>query len=99
MSDDVNQQNGTVGVSTTVSTQTIQQEVEESWGAFVRSNFSVFVLVFMVVFIFIYHALLIINHARDATLLQWIEGHSNTFVGALVGALTANGAKHVLGGK
>jgi hypothetical protein len=76
-------------VSTTVSMQ--QDADTETWGGFFRTNFSVFVLLFMVVFIFIYTALLIIHHENNPTLLQWIEGHSNTFVGALVGALTSNG--------
>ena len=68
----------------------VQQQTDETWSGFFRANFSVFVLLFMVIFIFTY-TLHVIHHTQDAALLQWIQGHSNTFVGALVGALTVNG--------
>jgi fumarate reductase subunit D len=74
---------------------TIQQQTDETWSGFFRANFSVFVLLFMVVFVFAV-ALHIFHHSSDAAMSQWIQGHSNTFVGALVGALTAGGAQRLI---
>lgn len=68
---------------------------DETWGGFFRSHFSVFVLLFMVLFVFFF-TLHIIHHGADATMIQWAQGHSQTFVGALVGALTASGANQLV---
>lgn len=65
------------------------QTPDDSWSGFFRQHFSVFVLLFMVVFMFCY--ILHLSHdAQDSAMLQFAEGHSQTFVGALVGALTTN---------
>jgi hypothetical protein len=80
---------------TSTSPVTIQQQTDESWSGFFRAHFSVFVLLFMVVFMFgmIIHAT---HHTADSALIQFLEGHSQTFVGALVGALTTGGASQLV---
>lgn len=75
--------------------QVIQQQTDETWGGFFRSHFSVFVLLFMCVFMFFF-ILHLAHHAQDESMLQFAEGHSQTFVGALVGALTAGGAQQLV---
>ena len=77
------------------ATQVVQQQTDESWGGFFRAHFSVFVLLFMVVFMFMF-ILHVVHHGSDENMLQFLEGHSQTFVGALVGALTAGGAQQLV---
>jgi len=75
---------------------TSQQFVnQESWGSWFRNHFAVFVLLFMVVFLFFYN-LHIVHDPSDAKLTEWAEGHSQTFVGALVGALTTQGVNQLV---
>lgn len=79
----------------TPAPQTVQQQTDETWGGFFRSHFSVFVLMFMCVFMFLF-ILHVSHHGADSAMLQFAEGHSQTFVGALVGALTAGGAQQIV---
>lgn len=68
---------------------------DESWAGWFRQHFSVFVLMFMVLFMFIF-ILHVSHHDADSALLQFAEGHSQTFVGALVGALTTGGVQRLV---
>lgn len=79
----------------TAAPQIIQQQTDETWAGWFRQHFSVFVLLFMcmAMFLFILHAS---HHQADSALLQFLEGHSQTFVGALVGALTTGGLSQLV---
>lgn len=68
---------------------------QETWAAWFRNHFAVFVLLFMVVFLFFYN-LHIVHDPSDVKLMEWAEGHSQTFVGALVGALTTQGVNQLV---
>ena len=70
-------------------------QTDETWGGWFRAHFSVFVLLFMCVFTFLY-ILHLSHHGQDAAMLQFAEGHSQTFVGALVGALTTGGVQQLV---
>lgn len=84
-----------VPVAIVPATQVVQQQTDETWGGFFRVHFSVFVLLFMVVFMFAF-ILHVVHHSVDSAMLQFLEGHSQTFVGALVGALTAGGTQQLV---
>jgi hypothetical protein len=73
----------------------VQTISDETWAGWFRTHFSVFVLLFMclMMFLFILHAS---HHQADSALLQFLEGHSQTFVGALVGALTTGGISQLV---
>jgi succinate dehydrogenase hydrophobic anchor subunit len=73
----------------------IQQQTDETWAGWFRQHFSVFVLLFMCIFVFFY-TLHIAHHTQDTGMLQWAQGHSQTFVGALVGALTSSGVQQLV---
>lgn len=71
------------------------QVLDQSWAGWFRQHFAVFVLLFMVVFMFLF-ILHVSHHGADSALLQFAEGHSQTFVGALVGALTTGGIQQLV---
>jgi hypothetical protein len=89
------QQTTTATVSIPVTAQVIQQQTDETWGGWFRAHFAIFVLLFMCCFMFtmIMHAA---HDGRDTSMLQFLEGHSQTFVGALVGALTTGGVSQLV---